>query len=75
MLGNEIRKARESAKMTQERLSVLAKIDRSYISQLENDKKSPTVDVLFRICDALNVKPSSILAAFENERKPPKKGK
>ena len=37
--------------MTQEALSYAAQIDRSYLSMLENNKKSPTVDVLFRICE------------------------
>jgi transcriptional regulator with XRE-family HTH domain len=55
MLGEELRKARERANLTQEDLSFAAKIDRTYVSQLEHNKKSPTVDVLFRICDALGV--------------------
>jgi transcriptional regulator with XRE-family HTH domain len=45
--------------MTQEELSFAAGIDRSYISQLERNMKSPTVDVLFRICDALKIAASN----------------
>ena len=75
MLGDEIRKARESAQMTQESLSYAAEIDRSYVSLLENNKKSPTVDVLFRICDALGIKASSLLARVEVTRKPKSKKK
>jgi transcriptional regulator with XRE-family HTH domain len=70
MLGDELRKARNSAKLTQEQLSFAAKIDRTYISQLENNKKSPTVDVLFRICDALGVSASDLLAHVEASRRP-----
>ena len=69
MLGDEIKKARESAKMTQEQLSFAAEIDRSYISLLENNKKSPTIDLLFRICDALGTTPSSLLVRVEASRK------
>ncbi len=29
--------------------------DRTYISRMEHDKKSPTLDTLFRICDALGI--------------------
>jgi transcriptional regulator with XRE-family HTH domain len=65
MLGDELRKARNSARLTQEQLSFAAKIDRTYISQLENNKKSPTVDVLLRICDALGVSASDLLAEVE----------
>lgn len=54
--------------MTQEALSFAAGLHRTYISQLEHDKKSPTVDVLFRICDALGTAPSRLLARVENKR-------
>ena len=70
MLGDELRKARDVAKLTQEDLSFAAKIDRSYISLLENNKKSPTVELLFRICDALGITASSLLARVEATRKP-----
>ncbi|MCH7725395.1 MAG: helix-turn-helix transcriptional regulator [Planctomycetes bacterium] len=68
MLGNELREAREKAGMTQEQLSFGADVDRTYISQLENDKKSPTLEVLFRICDALGVKASDLIARVERSR-------
>jgi len=69
MLGDEIRRAREEASLTQEELSFSAQVDRTYISQLENDRKSPTVDVLFRICDALGTRASELLARVESGRK------
>ena len=75
MLGNELRKAREEAGLTQEQLSFAAKIDRTYISQLENGHKSPTVDVLLRLCDALGVSASDFLARVEATRKPKVKKK
>ena len=75
MLGDELRKAREDADLTQEQLSFAANLDRSYISLLENNRKSPTVDVLFRLCDALGVTASSLLARVEATRKPKTKKK
>jgi len=68
MLGHELRKAREAAELSQEELSFEAKLDRTYISQLENNKKSPTVDVLFRICDALGIAASEFIARVEKAR-------
>jgi transcriptional regulator with XRE-family HTH domain len=68
MLGDELRKARENAGMTQEELSFEAKIDRTYVSQLERDLKSPTLDVLFRICEALSVPASELIARVEQGR-------
>ena len=54
-LGAELRRARLKAGLSQEELSFRASVDRSYISQLERDKKSPTVDMLFRLCRTLGV--------------------
>lgn len=69
MLGEELRKAREAAELTQEQLSFEADLDRTYISQLEHNKKSPTLDVLFRICDALQVSASGLVAKVEEKRR------
>lgn len=68
MLGPELRKARLDAKLTQEELSFRAGLDRTYISQLEHDKKSPTLDVLFRLCDALGLRVSALIARVEARR-------
>ncbi len=68
MLGEELRKAREAAGLTQEALAFRAGLDRSYISQLEHDHKSPTLDTLFLICDALEVRASEIIARVERGR-------
>jgi transcriptional regulator with XRE-family HTH domain len=72
MLGDQLKKAREGADLTQEKLAFEAGVDRTYVSQLEHNKKSPTVDVLFRICDAIGVKASEVIANVEKGR-PPKK--
>jgi transcriptional regulator with XRE-family HTH domain len=68
MLGDEIRKARKKADLTQEELAFKAGIARNYVSLLELDQKSPTVETLTRLCDALDVRPSKLLAAVERQR-------
>ena len=68
MLGEELRKARERAGLTQEQLAFEAQVDRTYVSQLEHNKKSPTLDLLFRICDALGVRTSELIARVEQSR-------
>jgi len=65
MLGDELRKARLEKKMTQEALSFASGVDRTYISELENDHKSPTVDVLLRLCRAMEIKASKLVARIE----------
>lgn len=54
--------------MTQEALAFEAGVDRTYISQLERNKKSPTVDVLFRLCEAMGIKASELIARVEENR-------
>lgn len=65
LLGEALRQARLKAGISQEELSFEAKIDRTYVSQLENGHKSPTVDVLFRICPVLGMAASELLAQVE----------
>jgi len=67
MVGEELRKAREDAGLTQEELSSKARVDRSYISQLERGLKSPTLDMLLRLCKAMGVSASEIVARVEKE--------
>jgi transcriptional regulator with XRE-family HTH domain len=75
MLKDELRRARTDAGMTQEDLSFAAEVDRTYISELENGHKSPTVDLLFRICGALKIRASEMLARVEDaELKSKKRG-
>jgi transcriptional regulator with XRE-family HTH domain len=65
MIGDELRKSRQKAGFTQEKLAFAAGVDRTYVSQLEHNKKSPTLDVFFRICKALEIKPSVFIARVE----------
>ena len=65
MLGDILREAREKAGLTQEQLAFRAGLDRTYVSQLENDKKSPTVQTLFRLCEAMKASPAGIIAHLE----------
>ncbi len=69
MLGDELRKAREQAGLTQEDLAFKARIHRTYVSQLERDRKSPTLAVLFRICEALGISASRLIARVERQSK------
>jgi transcriptional regulator with XRE-family HTH domain len=65
LLGEALRQARKATGISQEELAFEAKIDRTYVSQLENGHKSPTVDVLFRICPILGMAASELIAQVE----------
>lgn len=47
--------------MSQEELAGAAKLDRSYVSQLERGIKSPTLTILGKLADGLGVQPHNLL--------------
>ncbi|MCE5278849.1 MAG: helix-turn-helix transcriptional regulator [Planctomycetaceae bacterium] len=67
-LGQQLRKARLSAGMTQEALAGNAGVSREYISLLESDKKSPTVNMLLRLCAAMNVRAWILLRRVQDSQ-------
>ncbi len=67
MIGKELKKARNHVGLSQEQLAEKAGVHRTYISLLERNIKSPTLDVLFRICQALEVSASDMLKRMEDE--------
>lgn len=67
MLGDELREERLRAKLTQETLAARAGVSRNYVSLLELNQKSPTVQMLFKLCKVLKVRPSVLIARVEGE--------
>ena len=65
MIGRELRRAREAAGLTQEELAFRARLHRTYISILERELKSPTLDVLGRICRVLGLPVSALVRRAE----------
>jgi transcriptional regulator with XRE-family HTH domain len=72
-LGDEIRKARIAAGLTQEELAFRSRLSRNYISLLELNQKSPTFDTILRICVALGVRASVLVANVEREMERPQR--
>jgi transcriptional regulator with XRE-family HTH domain len=60
--------------MTQEQPAFAAGVDRTYISQLENDKRSPTLDFLLRLCEAMETSAARIVRRVEQARGKQRKG-
>ena len=67
MFGEVLRTYRKERGLTQEELAHRAEIHRTYVSLLERNEKSPTLNVLFRICRALEVRPSQVLEGVEED--------
>lgn len=53
VIGKNIRKLREQNHMTQQQLADKICVTRPFITAIENDKKSPTVQNLVNIADVL----------------------
>lgn len=64
-MGNAISSFRNDASISQEELAARAGVHRTYISQLERDLKSPTIDTLRKIALALDVKTSQLIKLTE----------
>lgn len=64
-LAAEIKACRNHAGMTQEDLAGAAELDRPYITLLEAGRKQPSVSVLWRIGQGLNIPASLLLAGAE----------
>lgn len=69
MFGDELKKAREAANLTQDELAVRAGVHRTYVSLLERGKKDPTLQVLFRLAAALGLSASRLVARVEKGRR------
>ena len=65
--GLVVSRLRTEKGMTQENLSAFAGIARSHLTLLENGKKTARLDTLFRIADALEIKPSDLIRMIEEE--------
>jgi transcriptional regulator with XRE-family HTH domain len=68
LIGEALRAARQSAGLTQEALAFEAEIDRTYISYLENNQKSPTIEMLAKICASLDIAVSELIRRAEKNR-------
>ena len=66
IVGRILAEYRERKGLTQDVLSGLAGLDRSHYSKLERGLRSPTLDTLFKIGQALDIPPHVIVKAIED---------
>lgn len=64
-VGNVISYFRKKKKFSQEVLSGLADIGRTHLSAIERGERKPTLETLYRISLALDVKMSEIIKEIE----------
>ena len=64
--GKILKLRRNSVNLSQERLGVESGLSRSYISDLENGKKDPSLFTIFKLANALDLKPSALIGEVEH---------
>lgn len=66
-VGNVVAYFRKKKGISQEVLSGLADIGRSHLSAIERGERKPTLETLYRICTALDMKMSTMILKLEEE--------
>ena len=66
-VGKVIASFRNEKGISQEVLSGLAVIGRTHLSAIERGERKPTLETLYRICNALDVKMSTVFLKLEKE--------
>ena len=67
IVGRVIGSVREQKGLSQEVVSGLADIGRTHLSAIERGERKPTMETLFKISDALQIKPSELVKLIEIE--------
>ena len=64
IVGRVIQRFREKKGMSQELVSGLAGIGRTHLSAIERGERKPTLETFYKIGQAMQVRPSVLLAAI-----------
>lgn len=59
--GKKINQIRKEQNITSEKLSILCDVNAVFIRQIESGRRLPSVPVLIKICNALNISPGFLL--------------
>ena len=63
--GDLLRRHREAAKLSQERLAEISNLDRTFISLLERGQRQPSLETVFKLCTALEIQPHEFVQQVE----------
>ena len=66
LVGQNVRRLRKAAELTQAELAIAMGVDRAYVSGLELGQRNATIIVLWHVSQALGVK---IGALFEEQKR------
>jgi transcriptional regulator with XRE-family HTH domain len=68
-IGTLIRRCRKEQKLTLKTVAEKASISEGFLSQVENDVNSPSVDTLIRICNAIGVNAGDLISQVSKQEK------
>ena len=63
--GKALQEFRKTRDVSQERLGLIAELDRTYISLVERGLRSPTIRTVVLLAEVLEVRPSEIVRRME----------
>jgi transcriptional regulator with XRE-family HTH domain len=63
--GGLLRRVREAANLSQERLADLSDLDRTFVSLLERGQRQPSLETVFSLCMALEIRPHEFVRQLE----------
>jgi transcriptional regulator with XRE-family HTH domain len=67
IFGKILQEERKAKKISQEKLAKLTGLDRTFISLIENGKRSPTFSTILKLCSALEIEPSELFSIYEKK--------
>ena len=67
IVGQVLQRKREQKKLSHEVISGLAGIGRTHLSAIERGERKPTLEIFFKIAEALNTRLSVLMAEIEDE--------
>ena len=68
-VAENVRRLRAAAGLSQEQLAFAAELDRTYISQVEGQKRNITISALAQLAKALKVEPTELVAETKKRKK------
>ena len=73
LIINRLRKEREKAGLSQLELALRAEISQNMINYIETGKRTPSLDTILKICNALNINPAILFLDTKEEKEEAKK--
>lgn len=65
--GQVVRNLRLERNLSQEKLSELSGLDRSYVSEIERGEKTASIRTIVKLAGGLGVLPSNLIVIMEHE--------